>query len=125
MTIETLYNEAHEAGMVALRESEPTPMIVGTPTSLFGNDIDTTKPVYKVDGGVCGFAWVNVKPARGKFVAWCKQNQVGRRDEYNGGYTFWVGEGGQSMERKMAYAAAFAKVLRDAGLNAYPDSRMD
>lgn len=125
MNIETLYAEAHKAGMAALEDSKPTPMHVGTPKSLFSNEIDETKPTYVVDGGVCGFAWVNVKPARGKFITWCKKNNVGRRDSYYGGYTFWVGEGGQSMERKTAYAGAFSKVLQAAGLNANVYSRMD
>jgi hypothetical protein len=37
----------------------------------------------------------------------------------------WVFDYNQSMELKEAYAHAYAKVLRDAGFNAYANSRMD
>ena len=34
-------------------------------------------------------------------------------------------EGGQSIERKEAYAAAYAAVLKANGIDAYPNSRLD
>lgn len=66
----------------------------------------------------------NIKPARGKFVQWLKANGKGHKSYY-GGYDVWVGEFGQSMTRKEAYASAFTKVLREAGISAYAQSRMD
>ena len=44
---------------------------------------------------------------------------------YPTGLHFWVGLFNQSMTRKEAYASAFAKVLNEAGIQAYADSRMD
>ena len=120
-----IYTEAHALGIAAGNECSPTPMIVGTPTTPLGNDIDYSKDTHYVSDGVCGFAWVNIKPARGKFVKYLKDNDIGRKDSYYGGYTVWVREFGQSLERKSAYARAFAKVLYDNGLKAYPMSRMD
>ena len=100
-------------------------MVVGTPTTPLGNDIDYSKDTHYVSDGVCGFAWINIKPARGKFVKFLKDNNIGRKDSYYGGYTVWVSGFGQSLERKSAYAHAFAKHLDDNGLRAYAMSRMD
>ena len=120
-----IYAEAHSAGMSAGNKCKPTPMIVGQPTTPLGNDIDYEKETWYVGDGVCGFAWVNIKPARGKFVTWMKKNNVGRKDNYYGGWTVWVSGFGQSMARKEDYARAFSKVLNDYGITAYSMSRMD
>lgn len=119
-----IYLEAHTAGLDAGKASKPVPMAVGYPTTPLGNDIDTRRPVEIVEGGVCGFAWITIKPARGKFVSWCKENKMGQTSSM-GGFTIWVGEFGQSMTRKEEYARAFAKVLNSHGIKAYAESRMD
>jgi hypothetical protein len=124
MMPEDIYSVAYTAGMDAGNNAIPVPMIVGTPTTTFGNKIDYTKPVYHVSEGVCGFAEVIVRPARGKFVSWLKKNHIGRK-HYYGGWSIWVSEFGQSLERKEAFARAFAKVLRDYGIEARMESRMD
>ena len=121
----TVYADAHAAGMAAGNGCTPTPMVVGQPTTPLGNDIDYEKDTYYVEDGVCGFAWVNIKPARGAFVKYLKQNGIGRKDEYYGGYTVWVSGFGQSLARKENDARAFTEVLRKNGLTAYNMSRMD
>ena len=121
----TIYEQAHAAGMAAGNGCTPTPMVVGQPTTPLGNDIDYSKETYYVSDGVCGFAWINIKPARGKFVKYLKDNDIGRKDSYYGGYTIWVSGFGQSLDRKSAYARAFAEVLNENGLKAYAMSRMD
>jgi hypothetical protein len=85
----------------------------------------------------CGFAWVTVRPARGPFVTWCKKQikaTEGRREQRafgdracDGGWQFWApGEyNGQSMDLKEAGAVAFAKVLRNYGLDASVGTRAD
>ena len=120
-----IYTEANRAGIEAGEKVGVVPMIVGTPTSLFANNIDTTKPVYLVNDGVCGFAWVNIKPARGAFVKYCKMNKLGRSDSYEGGFTIWCHAFNQSMTRKEAWAGAFVKVLNKYGIQASARSRMD
>ena len=105
--------------------AKPVPMVVGTPSTPLGNDIDYSKETYYVADGVCGFAWVNIKPARGKFVTWMKKNNIGRKDSYYGGWTVWVSDFGQSMARKEDYARAFAGVLNEYGISANSMSRMD
>ena len=124
-TPQEIYSEAHSAGMAAGHGCTPTPMVVGTPTTPLGDDIDYSKDTYYVADGMCGFAWINIKPARGKFVTWMKKNNIGRTDSYYGGYTVWVSEFGQSVARKENYARAFAKVLEDNGITAYSMSRLD
>ena len=58
-------------------------------------------------------------------VKFLKDNKIGRKDSYYGGYTIWVNQFGQSMTRKENYARAFTKVLTENGLTAYSMSRMD
>lgn len=125
-----IYRLADAAGQAAANAKVPQPMLVGTPTEpLFGTEIDTTKPVYVVRGGVCGFAWVVIRPATGGFVRFLKTRGVGYKNYYGG----WAVPANprvapdlaQSMEIKQAYARAFAKVLNDNGIKAYADSRMD
>ena len=119
-----LLERAHLMGMDAGRDSTPTPMIVGSPSTLFGSDIDYSKKTYFVEGGACGFAGVVIKPARGKFVSYLKSLGMGYK-HYYGGYYVPVREFGQSLARKEAYAEAYAKVLSEEGMRCYVDSRMD
>ena len=121
----TVYAEAHAAGMAAGNGCKPIPMVVGTPTTPLGNDIDYEKETYYVADGMCGFAWINIKPARGKFVKYLKDNDIGRKDSYYGGYTIWVSGFGQSLARKESYARAFANHLNKNGITAYSMSRID
>jgi hypothetical protein len=119
-----LYKEAHEAGLTAGKNVGVVPMIVGEPSTPFGNDVDYSKPTYFVEGGVCGFAWIKIFPARGAFVNYLKSIEVGSKS-YTGGLDVWVRGFGQSLQRKEAYAQAFAEVLRENGINAYAESRLD
>ena len=121
---EKLLEKAHLMGMDTGRSVGLTPMVVGTPTELFGNEIDWDKSTYHVSDGVCGFAGVVIKPARGKFVSYLKSLGMGYKHYYGGWYVS-VREFGQSMTRKEAYADAFAKVLTEEGMSCYVDSRMD
>jgi hypothetical protein len=119
-----LYKKAATAGHAAAKAATPAPMVVGTAVGLT-DEIDSTKPRYFVPEGVCGFAWIIVRPGNCRFANWLKRQNLAKHDSYYGGVTIWVGEYGQSMTRKEAYAHAFATVLRDAGITAYPYSRMD
>lgn len=117
---------AEAAGRAAADACVPVAMIVGESKGLLSNEIDTSKPVHYVEGGVCGFAWISIKPGNSRIANYLKRTGKGRRDSYYGGVTVWVSEYGQSMQRKEEYARAYAKVLRDNGINrAYKMSRMD
>ena len=121
---EKLLERAHLMGMDAGRAASVTPMIVGSPSTPFGSDIDYSKKTYFVESGACGFAGVVIKPARGKFVSYLKSIGIGNK-HYYGGYYVSVREFGQSLARKEAYAEAYAKVLSEVGMRCYVDSRMD
>lgn len=123
-TFRELWNRAHAAGEAAVRETTPTPMIVGQSADLFGGGIDYSKPTYFVSQGVCGFAWVVIRPANSAFARWAKKT-YNLRTGYGGGLHYWISDYGQSYELKQAYGRAFASVLQDAGLRAYCDSRLD
>ena len=83
---EKLLERAHLMGMDAGRASTPTPMIVGSPSTRFGSDIDYSKKSYFVECGSCGFAGVVIKPARGKFVSYLKSLGMGYKHYYGGYY---------------------------------------
>lgn len=118
-----VWQRADIAGQEAAKACTPTPMVVGSPTTPLGNDIDYSKPTYSVNEGVCGFAWVRFK-GNTSFGRWAKK--TGRaRSAYGGGLQYWVSQFGQSLERKAAYARAFAKVLNEEEITAYAESRMD
>ena len=125
MDFAKLYQEAHKAGLVAGEGAKPIPMVVGTPTTLFGSDIDYEKKTYYVADGVCGFAWVAVKPRNAPFAKWLVANNKGRSSDYDKAILVLVSEFGQSLERKSQYAAAFAQVISDAGIRCHANSRID
>jgi hypothetical protein len=124
-----LYRIADTAGRVAVTRAiargEIIAMAVGQETSFLSGKLDWSKPVDIVNDGVCGFAWVIVKPANSRFAKWLIANGHARKDSYYGGVNVWVGDYNQSMQKKERYADAFAAVLEKAGINAYSNSRMD
>jgi hypothetical protein len=125
MDFQELYERAHQAGINAATSAEVQPMVVGTPISIFANDIDETKPTYFVPDGPCGFAEVIVKPGNSRFANWLKKNNIASTRYYGGGVSVWVSQFGQSYQRKMAYAAAFAEVLRTENIRAAATGRLD
>ncbi len=116
MNPQELYTQADAAGRAAVQAAVVRPMIVTN---------ERTGQQWYEEDGVCGFAWVKIRPARGAFVNWCKKNNIGRIDSFEGGYSIWVSDYNQSMQKKETYARAFAKVLQDNGVKAYGMSRMD
>lgn len=111
-----IYDEASAAGKKAGDSAYVRPMVV--------SDTDT-KQTYFIEDGVCGFAEVHIETARGAFVKWCKENDLGWK-AYRGGYDLQIDGGyNQSMQRKEAFCAAFAQVLNSYGIDAWMTSRMD
>jgi hypothetical protein len=118
-----LHAAAHDAGMAAAAAHTPVAMVVGQADGMSDRFAPGAK-LYHVPGGVCGFAWVNVRPANCAFAKWAKERKMGHAG-YHGGFDVWIREFGQSMTTKEAYANAYAAVLRDNGIKAYANSRMD
>ncbi len=119
-----IYDKAVTAGKRAGDAAVPSPMVVSQHENAF-DDNSPVKDAWLVSGGVCGFAWVNIKPGTSAFAKWLKKNDYARPDTYYGGVTIWVSDYNQSMTRKEAHAAAMAKVFTDEGFKAYSASRMD
>ena len=117
-----IYNEAYAAGIKAGNEVGVPKFIVGDAIGL-SDQIDYSKKTYVLEG-LCGFAWVNISPARGSFVTFLKSQGIGSKGYY-GGYEIWVREFGQSVDRKSAFAGAFAQVLGKYGIEASAGSRLD
>lgn len=79
----------------------------------------------------CGFAWINIKPARGPFVKYLKDNGIGSRGGYDGtgGYGIWYSDvhrlSTQSVSVHEAAIEAATNVLKENGINATWSSRLD
>lgn len=118
-----IYAEAVIAGNVAGEQATVDAMVVVERE----NPMDDSSPVMKkwiVDSGVCGFAWVVIRPGTSSFARWLvKESKAGKH--YYGGIEIWIGGFGQSMTRKEAAADAMARVFRSYGIPAYVGSRMD
>ena len=87
---------------------------------------------YKEEPLYCGFANIVIRPARGKFVSWCKANNIGDK-HYHGGwnisyYDFVKGHKWshvQSMDIKETAMAAVSKYFNEVGINTTWQSRAD
>lgn len=85
------------------------------------------------DAGMCGFAWVNVRPMnKGNTKAGKEERKVLRAMGFELDWTgkefqWWnpSGLGVQNIDAKEAGAMAAATVLRGYGFNAYAGSRLD
>lgn len=130
-----LFEELKKISHQALAECPaPTPMIVGHPSTLLGNDVDFSKEHWFVADGVCGFAYVVLDSGRTGFAQWLKKNDLGRtwwsngRERGVGVATYprlGFAEPGQSFEKNKYVASKIASHLRLAGLDAWVDARID
>ena len=110
-----LLQQGKREGMRAGWGENPTTMVVVD---------ETQKKEWVVPEGPCGFARVNIKPGT------CLAARIAKKffdagKSYYGGVDIWISAHGQSYERKLANAQAFAKVLQAAGIQAVADGRLD
>ncbi len=108
-----IIDKAYKAGIEAGKNARPIPMYV----------IDQGIPIDRIDDGACGFAWIAFA-GNTAFGKWAKKQGLAR-SHYPSGLCVWVSEFGQSVDRKDAFAGAYAKVLKDNGIDAYSGSRLD
>lgn len=109
---------ASKAGAAAAKVCEPEVMYVR-------DALNPDAPVWKCDDGMCGFGWVHIPDGRSAAARYAKANYGFRSSAYEGGVMRRVHEYGQSYERKMAFARAYAKVLRENGIEARAGGRLD
>jgi len=124
-----VYNKANDAGKKAAEECKPTPMVVQQRANPLDDNSEVVKEYGPYADGVCGFAWVNIRPGNHSFCNWLKKNDIASRDNYYKGVSMWVHDYDQSMEKKRAYGIAFSKVINDeiddGKIEAMCMSRMD
>ena len=108
---QSLYNAADAAGRAAAESVVPVPIIVK------GYE---HQPIMD---GLCGFASIRF-PGNTAWGRWAKKQGIASK-AYPKGLMIWVRGYGQSVTRKESYAIAFANVLRDNGVKAYAESRLD
>jgi hypothetical protein len=119
---QNLYSEAVNAGYDAGITCNPRPISLVN-ADIRGNPLPNS-PVYHCNEGMCGFAWVVIRPATSSFARWLRKNNFARTG-YTGGLHIWISDHNQSYERKLAHARAMAEVFCDAGFYAYFDGRLD
>jgi hypothetical protein len=119
-----IWEEAVNAGMQAGTGNTPNPMIVEEHTNPL-NDNSPVKQSWFVSEGACGFAWIVVYPGTSSFAKWAAKNRGASKNYPSGMMVKWVSEFNQSVNRKEAYASAFAQVLQKYGIKAYSQSRLD
>ena len=124
MTHQELWDRAYKEGLEAGTEHSPTPMIVQQHENMLDDSSPVVKTYAPVMGGVCGFAWVVVKPGTSSFARWLKDTGKAKKHD-RGGLYVWIWEFGQSYEKKMKMASAMANVLTAAGINACSEGRLD
>ena len=123
-----LHARAIAAADQAFAGAKLTPVVFGQAKSLFSTKIDYSQQTFYEPDGVCGFAWVNVRPGTSRFARWLIRKGVARTDSYYRGVRIWAPGGdrmSQSYDRKMAAAEAYAAVLRESGITAYASGRLD
>lgn len=118
-----LWEATHAAGHKAALAAIPVPLVVVAQTGPSGTGPISEKWVSPE--GMCGFAWINIKPANSSLAKWLLA--VGRAtvDSYHGGVTIWIGQYGQSWKRKAEYARAAAALLKAHGVRAVAMDRLD
>ena len=135
-----LFEELKQVSHKALAEAPvPTPIIVGSPSTPLGTDVDPNQKTWYHADGVCGFATVVLESGRTGFAQWIlkerpKGEKLGSKwwtsGRYKGVglYTFaryGFADIGQSYEKNRYVAGRIAAHLRSKGIEAWVDSRID
>ena len=124
---ETLMNQLAGIADAAYMAAQPAPMAVYETAGLS----DAPKPggrSWYVSEGVCGFAWVVIKPATSSFAKYLARKEIGYK-AYDGGWVLpmhhFIVNMSQSLERAEAASYAVAQELRKHNINCFATSRMD
>lgn len=102
MDCAAIWKEANEAGLKAVKDYTD-----------------------KYPHSLCGFAWITIRPARGKFVTYLKSVNAGHTGVYGGYEVSLRGTNTQCIEAKIAGTRAMADVLKSHGINLSVADRLD
>lgn len=97
---QALFDLAHAAGLEAMNVCVPKPLVVGNQLYMEGDR---------------GGAVIILEDGRTSLARWLRKNGRGHR-HYKNGYAISAERMGQSVDTAMAYADAFARVLRRNGI---------
>lgn len=106
---QAIHELASQAGRIAAESTIPTPMLIEG----FGIEPE----------GKCGHAWVRVKDARRGFARWALANDHAYRHHTSGAQIF-AATSSQSVDRGVAYALAYARVLEQNGISCEIESHL-
>lgn len=123
LIFDTIYRAAQTAGNFAGLRNTPVPMIVQQHASPMDDNSPVVQSWYEPEG-MCGFAWVVIRPGTCAFAKWLVKKGYAK-PAYGGGVSIWIGGYNQSVERKESHAIAMAEYLRKVGIKAYAQSRLD
>ena len=76
------------------------------------------------DHGPCGFASINVR-GNSRFGKYLLESKMGRKSPYRGGIDMFIHHFGQSGNKKIRYAYAFARILEENGITCKIEARDD
>jgi len=118
----------NKACRLAREESDkcvPTPMTVVENQDPL-DDNSPLKKAWFVRSGVCGYAWLVVRPGNSSFAKWMRKNKDSRQ-AYHGGEHWSCPLRIQSMEIQIAYIHEFVRVLESElkDIKVYSMNRMD
>ena len=102
------FDMAMLVGRKAAEAAEPETM------HIVGADADGVTRHYSVSEGVCGYAYITVRPANSSFGRWLVKEGHARK-AWGGGLTINISDYNQSMTRKAAHAKAAADFLTEQG----------
>jgi hypothetical protein len=111
------FEDAHAVAVLAGNAANPTPMAVYNPAS---------GATHVVSDGVCGFAYVTIRPRNCKLARFAVDHYCWRSNSWHKRIELSVQDFGQSLARKEAFAEAFAKRMHELGHTEVSwDSRID
>jgi hypothetical protein len=130
-----LFEELKSVSREALAEAPaPTPIIVGSPSTPLGNDVDPNQQTWYHADGVFGFATVVLESGRSGFAQWLLAKNLGNK-WWSAGRTKGVGiyafsrygfaDARHSYERNRFIATRMANYLRGKGYECWVDARVD
>lgn len=132
MDYDVYIRAAMEVADEAFLACKPVPMVVGQAADLFSNKIiPGTEEI--VEDGLCGFAWVRIKPARGPLIKYLKKIDFGNKSFSEPGWyiSFYdicpKRSHSQSIARKEAACRAFVAKMQEfmPDLTIFMESRLD
>lgn len=122
---EVIYNLAVWHAETASKNIVPHPVRWASAHRWSDVGIDPDQPSWVENEGLCGFAWVTIRPARGEFVKYLKSRGIGHKNYSGSGWTINTTTLEQSFERNEAWANTFCAILEKYNIHSTVTTRLD